>query len=93
MTVGDEARIAVLESNQSNMTETLKRIETKVDKLDGKVDWLDTKFATKDDHKQNKERIEKLEAIVNKVVWIVIGAVLVASLSLVLVKTWTPLKI
>lgn len=49
------------------------------------VDESDKKYATKTEHAHNLERISKIESSINKLLWIVIAAILASVLKLVLI--------
>jgi predicted RNase H-like nuclease (RuvC/YqgF family) len=59
-------RIAILETNQKNVAEIVKRVEAKVDKLDEKIDnlitHLDTVYAKDKDVKKIQCDVEDLKA-------------------------------
>lgn len=64
----------------NSMTKTLEKIESKLDLF---IESADKKFASKDDHKHNSNRLDKIESILQKINWIVISGVLAALLALV----------
>ena len=64
----------------NSMTKTLEKIESKLDLF---IDSADKKFASKEDHKHNSNRLDKIESILQKINWIVISGVLAALLALV----------
>lgn len=64
----------------NSMTKTLEKIESKLDLF---IDSADRKFASKEDHKHNSSRLDKIESILQKINWIVISGVLAAILTLV----------
>jgi acetyl-CoA carboxylase carboxyltransferase component len=83
-------RIIKLEQNMKNIENTINRIETKLDtfiesenknrkafedKFDEKCRGFDDRYASK-----------RIEAIVDKGMWIIISSVLLAILGLVLIK-------
>jgi hypothetical protein len=87
-----ETEIALLKQNFSYMKEHLEKIEAKVDSIipaftnalisHGKES--DAKYATKDEHKMNLERITKIESALGKVMWLLVAAIVASILKLVL---------
>ena len=63
-------------------------IETKIDKIDIKldnfIDKCDKEYATKEDLKSNSEKINKIENILGKINWIIISSVILALLALII---------
>ncbi len=79
-----EADIAILEANQANMMQLLKNIDKKIDTF---IEKSNKNYATKKELFLNEKRIEKIENIFNKILWIIISTIVLAVLSLI-IKTW-----
>lgn len=65
-----------------------KTMEEKIDEvktiLTTFIDKADDKFATKDQHKENSARIEKMENVLSKINWLIISTVILAVLALIM---------
>lgn len=72
--------VALIKQSYATMNEKLDRIEIKLDNLDNK-------YATKEEHLMNKERINSLYDIVNKLVWVIFTAIITWWIGFILKLT------
>lgn len=92
MTLNDEwisMALETLRKNQELMREDYSKqidaLNVKVDKILEKIDALPTQFVTRVEFDNAKEKIHAMEDKWNKIMWIIITAVIGAVLSLVLI--------
>ena len=77
MTQTEETKVAV-------MQEQINYIKDKVDEM---VSKLDRNYVTKEEHAHIVGRVIKVEEIINRLVWIIVTAVLSALLASVIIYT------
>jgi hypothetical protein len=70
----EEIKVAV-------MQEQIGYIKTQVDTILLK---LDTHYTSKEEHDQLEKRVSIIEANLNKIVWIILTAIILAALALIL---------
>lgn len=73
----EETKVAVM---QEQITYIRKQVDAIIDKLDNN-------YTTKEEHLYLEKRVVKVEDIINKLVWIIVTAVLTAILASVVVYT------
>jgi len=78
----DREEILLLKSSNEYMKEKIDNIESLLKDF---IKSADTKFATKEEHRQNKEDIEKINKIFFWLWTLVIGAIILAILNLVVI--------
>lgn len=76
-----KTNIALTQQSIMNIEKDLKNLSEKMDKF---IDSADIKYATKFEHNQNKEKIDKIDWVLNRLNWIIITAVVWALLTLIL---------
>ena len=79
-----ESEIATLKADFKNLMKTLWRIETK---LDGFIEKSETKYATKHEVNANLYRIQIIENMFRKVIWLIISFVILSILGVVFSNT------
>ena len=85
-----EVMLEQLKKNQEDLKEDYsKKIDLlgeKIDKLSEKIDNLPQNYVTRGEFDYCKDKIKTMEDRWNKIIWIIITAVIVAVLSLVLIQ-------
>lgn len=66
------------------MSQIEKDIKGLSDMMQWFIDSADKKYASKLEHEQNKEKIDKIEWVISRLNWIIITAVLAGLLTLLL---------
>jgi predicted transcriptional regulator len=79
MTDSSETRTALLENNYNLLNKSMEKLSNKIDHLSEKFDSLPEKL-------DERYASKATEIAVNKLMWIVITAVVLALLSLVIIK-------
>ena len=77
MTQTEETKVAVMQ----------KQVEYITKQVDAIVEKLDNNYVTKEEHNHIVGRVVKVEDIINKLVWIIVTAVLSAILASVIIYT------
>ena len=75
---------ALLQQTQTSMKEDIKEIKTDLKQIINKFDNLPTHFATKEEHKNNSTRIDKIEKWVWWLIALIWTAIVWAILKLIL---------
>lgn len=75
---------ALLQQTQTSMKEDIKEIKTDLKQIINKFDTLPTHFATKEEHKNNSTRIDKIEKWVWWLIALIWTAIVWAILKLIL---------
>lgn len=82
-----DTSLAVLTERMGNVERDGKDLARKFiafdKKLDEKFDSLTSHFVSQDEFKAYKEKVEELRATNSKLIWIVLGAVIIALVGLV----------
>ena len=94
-----DSEITSLQLQTQIMADNIKEIKTDIRDIKESIHTLwdkftnaltshskesDTKYATKEDHHNNKERLERIESILAKVNWLILSTVILAVVALII---------
>jgi len=76
-----KTNIALFKLTMDNIENNIKNLSDKMDKF---IDSADNKYASKVEHLQNQEKIDKIENVLSKLNWIIISSVVIALLTIII---------
>lgn len=88
---GMEQVINDMKTEQALIKKDLAYTKKGIDDIKDAISWLSDKFATKEQHENNSNRIDKIEGVIGKIAWTIIMWVLGiawASIFVVIMLFW-----